>query len=110
MHGPAPTRGCRMVTRTPHACSCPECQREDENPIKHHHRQMNLLMATLNTQQRRWYAAVEANRLGLGGVAAVSRVVGLSGSAISRGRRELADAVEGRWFDDRPRRYRGTQP
>lgn len=40
----------------------------------------------------------------------MSRVTGLSYTAISRGRRELADAAEGRWFDDRPRRYRGTQP
>jgi hypothetical protein len=86
------------------------CEREADGPVKRQHEQMNLLMSTLNKQQRRWYAAVEANRLGLGGISAVSRITGLSGSAISRGRRELAEAAEGRWFDDRPRVYRGTQP
>ena len=99
-----------MVERNVHLCACPECQRGADAAIKSQHQQMNLLMSTLNRQQRRWYAAFEADRRGNGGVSAVSRITGLSGSAISRGRRELADAAEGRWFDERPRVYRGAQP
>jgi hypothetical protein len=71
---------------------------------------MNLLMSTLNHQQRRWYAAVEADRLGRGGVGTVSSITGLSDGAISRGRRELAEAADGRWWDEVPRRHRGTRP
>jgi hypothetical protein len=70
---------------------------------------MNLLMSTLNHQQRRWYAAVEANRIGRGGITSVSQVTGLSPGAISRGRKELANAAAGEWFDARPRVYRGPQ-
>jgi hypothetical protein len=99
-----------MVERRVHVCACPECQRGADAAITWQHQQMNLLMSTLSHQQRRWYAAFEANRRGSGGVSAVSRITGLSGKAISRGRRELADAGEGRWFDDRPRVYRGAQP
>lgn len=78
--------------------------------VRTQHEQMNLLMSTLNHQQRRWYAAVESNRQGNGGVRALSAITGLSEGAISRGRRELREAAEGRWFDDRPRVYRGATP
>jgi hypothetical protein len=53
-------------------------------------------MSRLDEQQRRWYAAVEANRLGRGGVSLVSRITGLSRKAINRGRAELAGSLTGR--------------
>jgi hypothetical protein len=71
---------------------------------------MNLLMSTLNRQQRRWYAAVEADRLGRGGMGRISSITGLSEGTIRRGRRELAEAVEGRWWDEVPRAHRGRPP
>ena len=67
-----------MVVREVHKCTCPTCKRGGDGTVKRQHEQMNLLMSTLNHQQRRWYAAVEANRLGYGGIAMVSRVTGLS--------------------------------
>lgn len=93
-----------------HVCQCPICDGEDDSIVKHLHEQMNLFMSTLNNQQRRWYAAVEATRLGRGGITKVSRMTGLSTGAITRGRQELADAAEGRWFDDHPRVNRGRPP
>ena len=98
-----------MVERKVHVCTCRECQRGIDKGIMRQHEQMNLLISTLNHQQRRWYAALEASRLGNSG-AAVSSVTGVSGEAISRGRRELAEAIEGRWWDDVPQVHGGRPP
>ena len=92
-----------MVERRVHACACSGCDQRLDAALRAQHEQMNLLMSTLNHQQRRWYAAVEANRRGNGGVHAVSTITGLSQGAISRGRRELKEAAEDRWWDEAPR-------
>jgi len=57
---------------------------------------MNLLMSRLDEQQRRWFAALESNRIGHGGDRIVSQIVGISEKTIRRGRRELATALSGR--------------
>jgi hypothetical protein len=54
---------------------------------------MNLLLSRLDEQQRRWYAAVESNRLGHGGDQLVAQITGLAPHTIQRGRRELAAAL-----------------
>jgi hypothetical protein len=53
-------------------------------------------MSRMDEQQRRWYAAVEANRLGHGGVKAVAQRTGLDAKTIRRGQRELAQEFAGR--------------
>lgn len=63
-----------MVGRKVHLCTCPMCQCEGHSTVKRQHEQVNLFMSTLNPQQWRWYGAVEAGRLGHGGIAIVSRV------------------------------------
>ena len=50
---------------------------------------MNVLLSRLDEQQRRWYAALEATRLGHGGERLMSRITGLDPQTIRRGRREL---------------------
>lgn len=60
---------------------------------------MNLLMSRLDEQQRRWYAAVESAKLGHGGDRTLSRITGLDVDTIRRGRRELADSLQGRPAD-----------
>ena len=50
---------------------------------------MNVLLSLLDEQQRRWYAAVEANRLGYGGDQLVAQIMGLDPNTIRRGRQEL---------------------
>jgi hypothetical protein len=54
---------------------------------------MNLLLSRLDEQQRRWYAAVESNRIGHGGDQLVSQMTGLDPHTIQRGRRELAASL-----------------
>lgn len=51
---------------------------------------MNVLLSRLDEQQRRWYAALEANRIGHGGDRLISQITGLDPQTIRRGRRELA--------------------
>ena len=45
---------------------------------------MNLLLSRLGEPERRWYAAVEANRLGRGGVRLVAQITGLDEKTIRR--------------------------
>lgn len=60
---------------------------------------MNVLMSRLDEQQRRWYAAVEAEKIGHGGTVRVSQITGLNVETIRQGRRELAEDLEGRPVD-----------
>lgn len=73
-----------------HACSCDICQSPADHPDKVLHHQINLLMGRLDEQQRRWYAAIEASRLGHGGIEKMARITGLSVRTIRRGKRELS--------------------
>ena len=72
-----------------HVCQCSHCQQETPHPDQALHRQMNLLLSRLDEQQRRWYAALEARKLGHGGDTVVSLITGLHVDTIRRGREEL---------------------
>jgi hypothetical protein len=74
-------------------CQCPRCQQEGDHPERLLHHQMNVLMSRLDEAQRRWYAAVEAQRLGQGGDRLVSQITGLDEQTIRRGRAELAASL-----------------
>ncbi|NIQ11685.1 MAG: transposase [Gammaproteobacteria bacterium] len=52
---------------------------------------MNLLLSRLDEQQRRWYVAVEAEKLGHGGTDYMATVTGINVNTIRKGRREIAD-------------------
>jgi hypothetical protein len=54
-------------------------------------RQMKELYGSLNEKDRRRYAAVEAAKLGFGGAAYISQLLGCDVKTIRRGRRELDD-------------------
>jgi hypothetical protein len=54
---------------------------------------MNLLMSRLDEQQRRWYAALESQRIGHGGDRLLSLITGLDEKTIARGREELAASL-----------------
>jgi hypothetical protein len=88
-----------MPNSKPHICQCPNCQRAGEHPDKKHHLQMNLLVSRLDEQQRRWYVAVEANRMGRGGVRLLSQITGLDEKTIQRGQEELEQGFAGRPTD-----------
>lgn len=60
---------------------------------------MNVLMSRLDEQQRRWYAAVEAEKIGHGGNVRVAQITGLNVETIRQGRRELAQDLVDRPVD-----------
>ena len=79
-----------------HECECPKCQSGEEHSGKEHHSRMNLLMSRMDEQQRRWYAAVEARRMGRGGEKLVAQITGLDRKTIRRGQRELEEQLANR--------------
>ena len=77
-----------------HVCQCPHCQQEEFHQDKQLHHQMNLFLSRLDEQQRRWYVAMESNRMGTGGDTGgdqlLSQITGMDVKTIRRGRQELA--------------------
>src|SRR5690348_16230599 len=76
-----------------HQCECSTCQQNTPHPDQVLHRQMNLLLSSLDEQQRRWYVAVESTRIGPGGDRLLSQITGLDEKSIQRGRQELASSL-----------------
>jgi len=70
---------------------------------------MNLLCSRLDEQQRRWYVALESNRMGHGGDRLLSQITGLDEKTIRRGREELAASLVDR-PTERVRRPGGGRP
>ena len=81
-----------MHLRAVYECRCQACQSGDEKTQRYHH-QLNLLMSRLDERQRRWLAALEANRIGHGGTEQLRRITGLDINTIRRGRHELANEL-----------------
>ncbi|MEA5464909.1 hypothetical protein [Leptothoe sp. PORK10 BA2] len=57
---------------------------------------MNLYLSRLDEQQRRWYVALEAKKMGHGGTQYMSLVTGMHVNTIRRGRRELDEGLVSR--------------
>ena len=74
-------------------CQCKHCQQQTPHPDQDLHRQMNLLLSRLDEQQRRWYVAVESNRIGPDGGRLLSQITGMDEKTIRRGRQELASSL-----------------
>src|SRR5712692_5428481 len=98
-----------MSERQVHQCECPHCQQPGEHPDKARHHRMNLFLSRLDEQQRRWYVALEANRIGRGGDRLLSQITGLDEKTIRRGREELATSLAD-CPDERVRRPGGGRP
>ena len=88
---------------------CPNCQAASDHPDGQLHHQMNVLMSRLDEQQRRWYVALESQRVGHGGDKLLSQITGLDVETIRRGRRELAADLVDRPVD-RVRQPGGGRP
>lgn len=80
-------------------CQCLNCQQEEAHPDKKRHHQINLFVSRLNEQQRRWYVALEAERLGHGGEKQLSEITGMDEKTIRSGLSELSQELEGRPTD-----------
>lgn len=88
-----------MASREVYQCPCENCQKPEYHPDKQHHHLMNLLLSRLDEQQRRWYVAVEAEKIGHGGTEYMSTVTGININTIRKGRREMADDLNARPHD-----------
>jgi hypothetical protein len=80
-------------------CACPGCQEPGDHPDLAWHRQLIVVLGRLDEQQRRWVAAMEANRLGPSGETLVAQITGLDEKTIRRGREELAASLAERPTD-----------
>ena len=76
-----------------HVCQCADCRQQGDHPNKQIHQQMNLLLSRLDEQQRRWYVAVEANRIGHGSLRLLSLITGLDEKTIQRGQQEIEQGL-----------------
>lgn len=88
-----------MPTREIHICQCPDCSQTANHPNRTHHQQMNLLLSRLDEQQRRWYAAVEAEKIGHGGIRLLSQITGMDEKTIARGHQEMTEQLRTRPVD-----------
>ena len=88
-----------MTVREVYQCQCENCQQPEYHPDKQQHHLMNLLLSRLDEQQRRWYVAVEAEKIGHGGTEYMSLVTGININTIRKGRREMADDLADRPHD-----------
>lgn len=85
-----------MTVREIYQCQCENCQQPEYHPDKKTHHMMNLLLSRLNEQQRRWYVAVEAEKIGHGGTEYMALVTGINVNTIRKGRREMANDLADR--------------
>jgi hypothetical protein len=99
-----------MPISKPHVCQCTNCQSSGEHPEKRLHLQMNLLLSRLDEQQRRWYVAVEANRIGYRSLRLLSQITGLDEKTIQRGQAELEQNFAERPTDQIRSEGGGRQP
>jgi hypothetical protein len=82
-----------------HSCQCPDCRGGHDHPDRQLHYHINLLISRLNEQQRRWFAALESQKLGYGGDTRLALITGLHVDTIRRGREELDAGLNGRPAD-----------
>lgn len=92
-----------------HQCACPQCRTRKPHPDRALHRRINLLASRLDEQQRRWFAGLEAMRIGRGGQHLIAQVTGLNRHTIARGCRELQADLQSRPVG-RVRRVGGGRP
>ena len=85
-----------MPNRTVHSCQCSDCLLTTEHPNRVWHHNMNLLLSRLDEQQRRWYVALEADRIGHGGIRLLSQISGLDEKTIARGQQEMQEQLDQR--------------
>jgi hypothetical protein len=90
-------------------CQCPNCQQPGDHRERALHQQMKLLLSRLDEAQRRWYVALESNRIGHGGDRLLAQITGINEKTIRRGRDELAASLTD-CAPDRVRQPGGGRP
>ena len=97
------------MTEIIHECQCVACLVDKNREEWKIHHQMNVLLSRLDEQQRRWYVALESEKIGRGGDIELSTITGMDVETIRRGRRELDDELVSR-SQERIRDEGGGQP
>ena len=90
-------------------CQCAACQLSAPHSDRERHQQINVFLSRLDEAQRRWYVAIEAERVGPGGDRLLAQITGVDEKTIRRGRAELAAALADQPAD-RVRRSGGGRP
>lgn len=85
-----------MTNKPIYQCQCSNCLQLEYHPEKKEHAEINLFLGRLNEQQRRWYVAQEASKMGHGGIKRMSEITGMHVNTIRRGRRELDNGLADR--------------
>lgn len=76
-----------------HEGECEICQAGEDQAVKAHHQQINLLLSRLNEAQQRWYVGVlSSTGEGLSDEL-LAQITGLTEKTIQRGRAELAEGL-----------------
>lgn len=75
-------------------CQCENCQKAEKHPDKKLHHQINLLLSRLDEKQRRWYVAIESQRIRYGGDVLISQITGIDEKTIRNGRKEIDEDLE----------------
>ena len=88
-------------------CPCQTCSQGPNSDTAEVHRALNLIMAHADEKQRRLIAAMEALKLGRGGIARVSEITGVDPKTIRRGLREVKT---GKVVEDRVRQEGAGRP
>ena len=58
-------------------CECSACLQPKEQPDWANHHRMNVFLSRLDEQQRRWYVALESQKIGRGGEPLMSQITGM---------------------------------
>src|SRR6266568_2451825 len=98
-----------MPAQTIHACQCAPCSGGEAHAEQERHYQMNLFLSRLDEDQRRWYLALESQRMGYGADRLLFEITGVDEKTIRRGREELAASLVHR-PTDRIRQPGGGRP
>ena len=77
------------MAQTVTECQCPHCQQGGDHADRVLHRRMNVFLSRLDEAQRRWYVALESQRIGHGGDRLLAQITGMNETTIRRGREEL---------------------
>lgn len=82
-----------MTAAPVRACQCGPCQAAEPHADRAYHSHINLLLSRLDEAQRRWFLALEAERLGPGAERRLGAITGVDDKTLRRGRAELAAAL-----------------
>src|SRR6266498_1332921 len=82
-----------------HECQCGPCRRGEAHVERERHYQMNLFLSRLDEDQRRWYLALETQRMGWGADRLLMQITGGDEKTIRRGREELTASLVNRPVD-----------